>query len=60
MLRMLAGLGGRSRAVPGGLRLAGSARVISRARAKEHGLAVSERGRIPASVAEQYQAANGR
>jgi Lsr2 len=29
--------------------------------AKEHGLAVSERGRIPASVAEQYHAAgNGR
>ena len=32
-----------------------------RAWAKEHGLAVSERGRIPASVAEQYHAAaNGR
>jgi hypothetical protein len=31
-----------------------------RAWAKEHGLAVSERGRIPASVAEQYAAANGR
>jgi hypothetical protein len=32
-----------------------------RAWAKEHGLAVSERGRIPASVVEQYQAAgNGR
>jgi hypothetical protein len=28
--------------------------------AKEHGLAVSERGRIPASVAEQYHAASGR
>ena len=28
-----------------------------RAWAKEHGLAVSERGRIPASVLEQYQAA---
>jgi hypothetical protein len=28
--------------------------------AKEHGLAVSERGRIPATVMEQYQAANGR
>jgi hypothetical protein len=28
-----------------------------RAWAKEHGLAVSERGRIPASVVEQYQAA---
>jgi hypothetical protein len=27
-----------------------------RAWAKEHGLAVSERGRIPASVLEQYQA----
>jgi hypothetical protein len=31
-----------------------------RAWAKEHGLAVSERGRIPASVAEQYHAANSR
>jgi Lsr2 len=28
-----------------------------RAWAKEHGLAVSERGRIPASVVEQYEAA---
>jgi hypothetical protein len=28
-----------------------------RAWAKEHGLAVSDRGRIPASVAEQYRAA---
>ena len=31
-----------------------------RAWAKEHSLAVSERGRIPASVVEQYQAAGGR
>src|SRR5215831_3523071 len=31
-----------------------------RAWAKEHGLAVSERGRIPVSVAEQYHAAGGR
>jgi hypothetical protein len=32
-----------------------------RAWAKKHGLAVSERGRIPASVQEQYHAAaNGR
>ena len=31
-----------------------------RAWAKEHGLAVSERGRIPASVMEQYTAAGGR
>jgi nucleoid-associated protein Lsr2 len=30
-----------------------------RAWAKDHGLAVSERGRIPASVVEQYQAAIG-
>jgi hypothetical protein len=30
-----------------------------RAWAKEHGLAVSERGRIPSSVVEQYQAATG-
>ena len=31
-----------------------------RAWAKEHGLTVSERGRIPVSVAEQYHAAGGR
>src|SRR5690348_193306 len=31
-----------------------------RAWAKEHGLAVSERGRIPASVVAQYHAAGGR
>jgi hypothetical protein len=31
-----------------------------RAWAKQHGLAVSERGRIPASVVEQYNAAGGR
>ncbi len=31
-----------------------------RAWAKEHGLAVSERGRIPTSVVEQYNAADGR
>ena len=31
-----------------------------RAWAKEHGLAVSERGRIPAGVVEQYQATGGR
>jgi hypothetical protein len=31
-----------------------------RAWAKEHGLTVSERGRIPASVVEQYHAAGGR
>jgi hypothetical protein len=30
-----------------------------RAWAKEHGLAVSERGRIPASVVERYHAAGG-
>jgi len=30
-----------------------------RAWANEHGLAVSERGRIPASVVEQYNAAGG-
>jgi hypothetical protein len=30
-----------------------------RAWAKQHGLAVSERGRIPASVMEQYEAAGG-
>ena len=30
-----------------------------RAWAKEHGVAVSERGRIPVSVVEQYQAATG-
>jgi hypothetical protein len=31
-----------------------------RAWAKEHGLAVSERGRIPANVVDQYNAAGGR
>ena len=31
-----------------------------RAWAKDHGMAVSERGRIPASVVAQYQAAQGR
>ena len=31
-----------------------------RAWANEHGLALSERGRIPASVVEQYNAAGGR
>ena len=31
-----------------------------RAGAKQHGLAVSERGRIPAAVVEQYEAAGGR
>jgi hypothetical protein len=31
-----------------------------RAWAKEHGLQVSERGRIPATVVEQYHAAGGR
>jgi len=31
-----------------------------RAWAKDHGIAVSERGRIPASVVEQYQAAKER
>jgi hypothetical protein len=30
-----------------------------RAWAKEHGIAVSERGRIPASVVEQYEIATG-
>jgi hypothetical protein len=30
-----------------------------RAWAKDHGIAVSERGRIPANVVEQYQAATG-
>ena len=31
-----------------------------RAWAKDHGIAVSERGRIPASVVEQYQAATAK
>jgi hypothetical protein len=31
-----------------------------RAWAKDHGIAVSDRGRIPVSVIEQYQAAHGR
>ncbi len=32
---------------------------VFRAWAKEHGLAVSERGRIPTGVLEQYHAAAG-
>ena len=49
---------GRAR-VPRGGRTAASRQRSGdiRAWAKEHGLAVSERGRIPASVAAQYHAA---
>jgi nucleoid-associated protein Lsr2 len=49
---------GRSPARRAGRAAAGRQRSGDiRAWAKEHGLAVSERGRIPASVAEQYHAA---
>ena len=54
---------GRAGACPPGRRTAASRQRSGdiRARAKEHGLVVSERGRIPASVVEQYHAAgNGR
>ena len=49
---------GRAQPRRGGRAAAGRQRSGDiRAWAKEHGLAVSERGRIPASVAEQYHAA---
>ncbi len=53
---------GRAQSRRGGRDSAGRQRSGDiRAWAKEHGLAVSERGRIPASVLEQYRAAaNGR
>ena len=53
---------GRAQPRRGGRTSAGRQRSSDiRAWAKEHGLAVSERGRIPASVQEQYHAAaNGR
>lgn len=52
---------GRS-AVRRGARTAASRQRSSdiRAWAKDQGITVSERGRIPASVAEQYEAAKGR
>jgi hypothetical protein len=52
---------GRARARRGG-RIAASRQRSGdiRAWAKQHGLAVSERGRIPASVVEQYEAGSGR
>ena len=53
----LAPIGLASRAGAGGERQrAGDIRAW----AKEHGLAVSERGRIPAGVVEQYNVADGR
>jgi hypothetical protein len=53
---------GRAQPRRGGRGAAGRQRSGDvRAWAKEHGLAVSERGRIPASVLEQYRASvNGR
>ena len=49
---------GRAQARRAGRTVAGRQRSGDiRAWAKEHGLVVSERGRIPASVAEQYHAA---
>jgi len=53
---------GRARPRRGGRTAAGRQRSGDiRAWAKQHGLAVSERGRIPASVLEQYRASvNGR
>ena len=56
-----AGPGGHRAARPCGRTAANRQRSGDiRAWAKEHGLAVSERGRIPASVADQYDAAGGR
>ncbi len=52
---------GRAQARRGGRTVASRQRSADiRAWAKQHGLVVSERGRIPASVAEQYEAACGR
>ena len=53
---------GRAQARPSGRTTASRQRSGDiRSWAKEHGIAVSERGRIPASVVEQYHAAgNGR
>ena len=53
--------GGRAQSRRPGRTAAGRQRSGDiRAWAKEHGSAVSERGRIPASVVAQYQAASGR
>jgi hypothetical protein len=52
---------GRAQPRRSGLTAAGRQRSGDiRAWAKEHGLAVSERGRIPANVVDQYNAAGGR
>jgi nucleoid-associated protein Lsr2 len=52
---------GRAQARRGGRTVASRQRSGDiRAWAKQHGLVVSERGRIPASVVEQYEAAGGR
>ncbi len=52
---------GRAQARRPGRTAAGRQRSSDiRAWAKEHGVAVSERGRIPASVVDQYDVAGGR
>jgi len=51
---------GRSQSGRPGRAAASRQRSDIRAWAKDHGIAVSERGRIPAGVVEQYQAAKDR
>jgi len=51
---------GRAQARPGRAAVNRQRSADIRAWAKEHGLAVSERGRIQATVLEQYHAAGGR
>jgi Lsr2 len=53
-------LGRDQRARPGRTSAARRDSAEVRAWAKEHGLEISERGRIPASVTEQYIAAKGK
>jgi hypothetical protein len=48
------------RAGPGRAPSAGRDSAEVRAWAKEHGIQISERGRIPASVVEQFEAASAR
>lgn len=52
---------GRGKARPGNRSAANRERTADiRAWAREHGVGISERGRIPASVIEQYEAATSR
>jgi len=51
-------VGGRRRGADGRRRATGSDTAAIRAWAKDQGLAVSERGRIPAGIVDQYNAAH--